>query len=166
MYLATSNHATTANRAMRPLRALLVIVAALAVLPIAGCSGASANAPAMTQPANSPARAVSSNPQVAQTLDHSCFDCHSDQDSAPWNARLAPSYLFGAGDARKALNFSDWQGYDALQKRAKKAAIAKVMENDSMPPWDYGFLHPSAKLTEQQRSELLQWASREPAAKP
>lgn len=164
MYFETSEHANPAGYVTKALRALGVTLVAFAVAFVAGCSGANANTPGMPASANATANAVSSNPEVEQTLSNSCFDCHSDLDNAPWNARLAPSYLFGAGDARKALDFSDWASYDLSRKIAEKKAITKAIEGDSMPPWDYEFLHPSARLSDQQRQELLQWAERQPAA--
>ncbi len=157
-------HPPTSNRrAVRRLRAFCVTVALLAVTSVAGCSGAHANTPAVPASAAGPATAVSSDPRVEQALENSCFDCHSDQAPVSWNAKLAPSYLFGTVDARKSLNFSDWHRYDATRRNAEKAAIAKVIKDGSMAPWDYNFLHPSARLTGEQRQELLQWAARKPA---
>jgi hypothetical protein len=72
--------------------------------------------------------------------------------------------LFGAGDARHALNFSRWNSYSAKKKEAELAKITKVIKGDEMPPWDYDLLHPGAELTAEQRQQLLQWASREQSA--
>jgi hypothetical protein len=167
MQRATSNHVIAASRAPSRLRTFFATVTALAILPIAGCSGANANAPAVLASAEASATAMSSNPQVEQTLENSCFDCHSNHAPGPWNAKLAPSYLFGTANARKSLDFSDWQSYDASRKSTEMAAITRVIENGSMPPWDYDFFHPSARLNGEQRQDLLQWAARQPApAKP
>ncbi|MGH7987515.1 MAG: heme-binding domain-containing protein [Candidatus Binataceae bacterium] len=145
-------------------RMIFIAVVAMMTMPITGCSRATSTTSAMK--ANGTSTVVSSNPEVERTLKTSCFDCHSDQHSTPWNAKLAPSYLFGANNARKALDFSDWGGYSANRRSADKAAIAKVVKDDSMPPGDYDFLHPSARLTAEQRSELLQWAKEPASTKP
>lgn len=129
-----------------------------AAVAISGCSSSNTNPPVMTASANSSA-AVTSNPQVQQVLSTSCYDCHSEQGTPPWNAKLAPSYLFGAGDARKALDFSEWQSYDASKKQKEMKAIAKEVGGGSMPPMDYDFLHPSAEPDEAQRQLVMQWAS-------
>ena len=94
----------------------------------------------------------------------SCFDCHSDQKPPAWNARLAPSYLFGVDKARRALNFSEWPAYAVRQRRAELEAIAKVVEDGSMPPGDYDFVHPAANLSAEQKRALVEWASAQPAA--
>lgn len=144
--------------------AFFIAVAAVAIMSIAGCSGAKSNTSVMNQSGAS--TVVSSNPEVEQTLKTSCFDCHSAQHPGPWNAKLAPSYLFGARSALNALDFSDWDSYSASRRNADKTAIAKVIKGHSMPPGDYDFLHPAAKLTAEQRRELLQWAEEPAPAKP
>jgi cytochrome c553 len=101
---------------------------------------------------------VTADPQIRNLLVTSCFDCHSDQAPAAWNARLAPSYLFGADKARRVLNFSEWQSYGA-RKRMELEAIAKVVSDGSMPPGDYDFVHPAAKLSTEQKKALLEWVS-------
>ncbi len=99
------------------------------------------------------------NPQIRELLVNSCFDCHSNERPAAWNARLAPSYLFGLDKARQVLNFSEWSAYPAQRRRAELETIAKVVADRSMPPGDYDFVHPRATLTAEQRQLLLGWAS-------
>lgn len=161
MFSANLKHGTAAGGAGLSWHALAIITVALMLLPLAGCSGASVNAPAATTAAASTS-AVSSNPAVEQTLETSCFDCHSDRGAVSWNARLAPSYLFGAGDARRSLNFSEWSSYSAKHRKAEMAAITRVIKDDAMPPWDYDLLHPAAKPSAGQRQQLLQWAEAAP----
>lgn len=91
------------------------------------------------------------------------FDCHSDGGIGPWNAKLAPSYLFGTHKAQEVLNFSNWPALDTKQRSAIAAEITSVVANGSMPPGDYGFLHPSAKLNDEQKSIVLQWARKQTA---
>jgi len=105
MHPAVLSHTTAAFRSNRQVSACLLAVSALLLL--AGCSGTATNPPAPVETANTSAATVSSNPQIDWVLEYSCFDCHSDHNSAPWNARLAPSYSFAASKAREALYFSD-----------------------------------------------------------
>lgn len=129
-----------------------------AAIGISGCSSSNTNPPMMVAGASA-SGPVSSDSQVQRVLDNSCYDCHSEQAAPPWNARLAPSYLFGAGDARKALDFSQWNSYDAQRKREEMKAIAKAVKDGSMPPGDYEFLHPAAEPNAQERQIVVQWAS-------
>jgi hypothetical protein len=73
----------------------------------AGCSDTSSLPPVATPPASTDTLAA--DPQVHEILAHSCFDCHFDSANGPWNAKLAPSYLFGAHKAQEVLNFSNWR---------------------------------------------------------
>jgi hypothetical protein len=160
MRLATLNRANAGSLGSNRLLGFLIALTA-ALLAIAGCSGTStnnANTPVVS--ANGSASAlVSSNPAVERALETSCFECHSDQKSGPWSSKLAPSYLFGLNGARESLNFAEWPSYSVDRRKAEMAAITKAIEDGSMPPWDYEVLHPSARLTNEQRRQLLQWAA-------
>lgn len=106
---------------------------------------------------------LTADPQVYEALANSCFDCHSDRGGGPWNAKLAPSYLFGAHKAREVLNFSSWSTLDVKQRSALASAIAAVVDSGSMPPGDYDFFHPSAKLSGEQKKLVLEWTSQQVA---
>jgi cytochrome c553 len=125
---------------------------------IAGCSSGTS---ALPESVSAPTEGPATDPQVNQALANSCFDCHSNQGAGPWNAKIAPSYLFGADKARGVLNFSDWATLDVKQRRATAAAIASAVDSGSMPPGDYDFLHPSAKLSAEQKQLVLQWTSQQ-----
>ena len=135
---------------------LLLVVGALAA---AGCSAT--NAASLSPSADD---VVVSDARVGGALATSCYECHSNRGGAPWHAKLAPSYWF-AGSARKALNFSNWQQYNAQQRSDELAAIAKAVNDGDMPPWDYKLFHPSIGLSAENRAAVVKWAS-QPAAEP
>jgi Haem-binding domain len=148
-------------------RAILAGAAALAlgaatVAP--GCSSQSAQSAAPAAQAG-PANAVTSDPAVKTVLVDSCYDCHSERGDAPWNARLAPSYWF-AGSAREKLDFSQWHTYSPQRRKRELTAIAKVVKDREMPPWDYKLFHPSASLDAAQSQTVDQWADKLAAALP
>ncbi|MGO9454799.1 MAG: heme-binding domain-containing protein [Candidatus Binataceae bacterium] len=124
-----------------------------AFILIAGCSSGGNNA-ATNEPA--PADSLAADPDVREILANSCFDCHSDAGSGSWMAAFAPSYLFGASKGRQVINFSTWSTLNAAQRSAAASAIAAVVDSGSMPPGDYDFFHPSARLTDHQKQLLLQ----------
>jgi hypothetical protein len=130
-----------------------------AAMLLGGCSSGS-NSAAMGQ-GSAPTDSFAADPQVYEILSNSCFDCHSDQGSGSWNARFAPSYLFGANKGRAVLSFSSWSTLDVKQRSAMASAIAAVVDNGSMPPGDYDFFHPSARLSDKQKKLVLQWASQQ-----
>jgi heme-binding protein len=130
--------------------------AIVTLILIAACSSRSTHytAPDVLAPSG-----LTADAQVRELLVNSCFDCHSSQKPAAWKARLAPSYLFGLDKARHVLNFSEWPTYAAQRKRTALDAIAEVVVNGSMPPGDYDFVRPGARLSAEQKQLLLGWAS-------
>jgi cytochrome c553 len=126
-----------------------------------GCSSSSNSAP--IESVSAPTNSLAADPQVNATFAKSCSDCHSDQGSGPWNAKIAPSYLFGANKARAVLNFSNWSTLDVKQRNSMASAIAAAVDSGSMPPGDYDFFHPSAKLSDEQKKLVLQWTSQQMA---
>jgi hypothetical protein len=132
-----------------------------AIWLIAGCSNTSSLPPVAG--GLSATDTLTSDSQVHEILANSCFDCHSDGATGPWNAKLAPSYLFGEHKAQEELNFSNWPALDSKQRSLIAAEITSVVADGSMPPGDYGFLHPSAKLNDEQKSLVLQWAKKQTA---
>jgi hypothetical protein len=95
---------------------------------------------------------------VNAILVRSCYNCHSIAASAPWYAAISPTYL-AANSARKALNFSDWQTYDAEKKAVELKRIVKSVSAGSMPPGDYSALDHSARLGDDEKRMLLNWAA-------
>jgi uncharacterized membrane protein len=123
---------------------------ALAVL-IAGCSSSQ-------ETASSSTNAVSNDAQVGAILQSACYECHSTAGTAPWYAKVSPTYL-ASNSARAALNFSDWQTYDADKRAAALKSIEQAVSAGSMPPGDYTALDHSARLGDEQKQALLNWAS-------
>jgi Haem-binding domain len=145
------------------LRRLIAGVVAITLALAAGCSSNSrsigdAPLPASVTASNSQA-SFSSNPQVTQILTSSCFDCHSEEGTAAWYVKFSPSYWF-SGSARKNLNFTEWNDYDARRRTKAIEAIGRVVNRGEMPPWDYTVFHPAAELSNQQKDLVSQWAAR------
>jgi hypothetical protein len=122
-------------------------------LLVVGCSSSKT-----TSNPEGAANAVSNNQQVNAILESSCYECHSTGGTAPWYAAVSPTYL-AANSARSALNFSDWQTYDAQKRADQLKSIAQSVSGGSMPPGDYTALDHSARLSEEQKQILLTWAS-------
>lgn len=87
--------------------------------------------------------------QIAQ---ESCYDCHSNLTEWRWYSNVAPvSWLLAhdVEDGRGALDFSEWdRGQPAVGE-----VVAQV-DGGEMPPLQYRLAHPSAALSESERSQL------------
>lgn len=103
-------------------------------------------------------------PQISAMLHSACYDCHSYETHWPWYGYVAPVSWWLAGhvrDARASLNFSEWP-HDNPKKAAKKwNYIADSVREGDMPLPSYLKIHKEARLTEEQKNELADWAEKE-----
>ncbi|WP_373496372.1 heme-binding domain-containing protein [Aquiflexum sp.] len=99
--------------------------------------------------------------EVAGILKTSCYNCHSNETIYPWYSYMAPSSWLVAKDVREAreeLNFSTWQENDMIKKLTLLDDISTEVGEGNMPMGIYTLMHPSAKLTDEQRDLIVAWA--------
>jgi Haem-binding domain len=99
-------------------------------------------------------------PEVATLLRAACYDCHSHETKWPLYSRIAPvSWLVvsDVNEGRKHLDFSDWPT-DPAAAAKKLDRINEVLDYREMPPKKYTLLHRKARLTEDQRKQLMDWS--------
>jgi heme-binding protein len=97
---------------------------------------------------------------VALLLKTSCYSCHSNETEYPWYSYVAPSSWLIARDVRVGrdeLNFSQWQEYDQRKMIGKLDDIATEVGEGHMPMPIYTLMHPSAKLSDEQRKLIVAW---------
>ncbi len=91
---------------------------------------------------------------AAQTRDlavRACFDCHSNETVWPWYSNIAPVSWAVQRDVdggRDKLNFSEWH----LEHEGDEAA--ETVRDRSMPPRQYLFMHPEARLSDTELDAL------------
>jgi hypothetical protein len=93
-------------------------------------------------------------PQAAALARRACYSCHSNETEWPLYARIAPASWLVRWDVeqgRAKLNFSEWGGGGGDAHDA-----ADQLEAQSMPPSRYLFMHPSARLDANERSQLIE----------
>ena len=98
---------------------------------------------------------------ISSMLRSACYDCHSNETIYPWYASIAPVkwivYDHTEG-GREDLNFSEW---NALSKSDRVEALDDIIEevtDGKMPLRFYPLTHKDAKLDEEDRQELSDWA--------
>ena len=92
------------------------------------------------------------DPQTEALVRGACFDCHSNETAWLWYTNIAPVSWLVANDVaegRENLNFSEWQTH----WRDTDELVEVVLEGE-MPPGIYQIMHPSARLTAEQRQAL------------
>ena len=103
---------------------------------------------------------VSVSPEAASILDRACRDCHSNETRWPWYSHVAPVSWWLAdhvGEGREHLNLSDWAKYDARREDRKLDEICEQVTKKQMPIRGYPFMHPQARLTDQDVRTLCAW---------
>ena len=100
------------------------------------------------------------SPDVALLLKTSCYSCHSNETEYPWYSHVAPSSWLVKRDVevgRDELNFSTWTGYDQQKMLSKLDDISSEVGEGRMPMSIYTLIHRSAKLTDEQRQQIVTW---------
>jgi len=103
---------------------------------------------------------------VHAILKRSCYDCHSNTTVNPWYSKIQPSAWFlksHIDDARRHLNFSVWNTYDTKKKRHKLEEVVEQLEAKNMPLPSYLWIHWDAKVSDEERKILIDWATAERA---
>lgn len=93
------------------------------------------------------------NEQAASLARSACYDCHSNETDWPVYSYVAPmSWLVRSDveDGRDELNFSDWD-----RDRDEADDAIDVLLDRSMPPTQYTWLHPSARLSQDETRVLV-----------
>jgi hypothetical protein len=123
------------------------------------------------RPAKNIAAGVSANditakysvPQDVQAVfKTSCYDCHSNNTNYPWYNNIQPVAWWLADhvkEGKKELNFSEFATYRIGRQYRKLEEINKEIEEGEMPLESYTIIHGNAKLSEQQKSTVINWVN-------
>lgn len=97
---------------------------------------------------------------ISSILKNSCYDCHSNQTSYPWYSKVAPASWLLAKDIREGreeLNFSEWGSYSKRRQIRNLRKIKEEVTSDAMPLKKYLLIHRHAKLSQEQKTALINW---------
>ncbi|PHQ61676.1 MAG: cytochrome C [Maribacter sp.] len=100
---------------------------------------------------------------VKLILEQSCYDCHSDNTQYPWYNNIAPVSYWLANHVKNGkghLNFSQWESYSLRKKDHKLEEVIEMMEEGEMPLKEYSWTHEKARLTQEERDAIIEWAQR------
>ena len=82
-----------------------------------------------------------------------CYDCHSNETEWPVYSWVAPMSWLVRNDVeggRDELNLSDWEEFGDEAHDA-----AEAIEDGSMPPQQYRWMHPDARLSDEEEARLI-----------
>ena len=139
-----------------------VVVLALAFV------GAQFYRPDRTNPAVDERKTLRANtqmtPEVAAIFERSCKDCHSSETTWPWYSHVSPVSWFLKNhieEGRRELSFSEWATYPKRKRERKLHEICEQVESGQMPLSSYLPLHPSARLSDDDKRVICEWTKLE-----
>jgi len=101
-------------------------------------------------------------PDVKNILQSSCYDCHSNNSVYPIYASIQPIAWWlqhHIDEGKEELNFSEFAGYSPRRRFHKLEEIKEQIVEKEMPLYSYTIVHTQAKLSEQQKSILINWVN-------
>jgi hypothetical protein len=99
---------------------------------------------------------------VMQVFRRSCYDCHGDSTVYPWYAEIQPlgwwlnSHI---EDGKRRLDFDRFALYRPMRQYGKFKDIVEQLQQDEMPLGSYLFIHRYARLTPDEKEEVIHWSS-------
>lgn len=97
---------------------------------------------------------------IQDVLQNSCYDCHSNNTKYPAYSYIQPARSLmekHIKEGKEELNFNEWTTYSTRKQRNKLNGIIEQIEDDKMPLDSYTLLHKNAKLSGEQKAEVLKW---------
>jgi hypothetical protein len=99
---------------------------------------------------------------VETSLKKACYDCHSNNTRYPWYAEVQPVAWYldhHVQEGKGELNFDAFLTYPYKKQDHKLEELIETQQEGSMPLTSYTLIHRDAKLTQQQRQEIIDWAT-------
>jgi hypothetical protein len=94
------------------------------------------------------------SPQTRALAKRACFDCHSNETVWPWYSYVAPVSFLVYNDTmegRRRMNFSEWdRGF-----QPDLGEILEQLQEGEMPPAIYLPMHPTARLSAEEKQQLI-----------
>ena len=95
-------------------------------------------------------------------LAKACLDCHSNNTRYPWYCNFQPFDWWITGhikDGKKELNFDEFANRSLRYQYNKMKETVEQVKKNEMPLNSYLWIHKDAKLTTDEKSKLINWAT-------
>lgn len=99
--------------------------------------------------------------QIENTLQRSCYNCHSTEGKIPWYGMVWPTSQLLQNDVRRArarLDFSNWDNLSPEMARIRLLNACRTMREAKMPLWYYRPLHPGTAPKPEEVEAFCAWA--------
>lgn len=98
---------------------------------------------------------------VKSILDKACLDCHSNNSRYLWYFKIQPVdwwLTHHIHEGKSELNFDEFTNKPIRYQYNKLEEAEKQVKEGEMPLNSYTWIHKDAMLTEQEKSEFINWA--------
>jgi len=100
------------------------------------------------------------SPEVANALQKSCYDCHSNQTKYPWYSMIQPLGWWlqhHVDEGKEHLNFHAFTAYKPKKQDHKLEEIEEAVRDGWMPLDSYEWIHRDAILNDNEKQAILTW---------
>ncbi|HEY6506141.1 MAG TPA: heme-binding domain-containing protein [Chitinophagaceae bacterium] len=98
---------------------------------------------------------------VESILKKACNDCHSNNTKYPWYSNIQPVDWWmdkHVKEGKKHLNLDDYTNRNLRYQYHKMEETIEMVKEGEMPLDSYTWMHKDAKLTEEEKNKLIDWA--------
>ena len=99
--------------------------------------------------------------KILDVFKNSCYDCHSNDTRYPWYINIQPMGWIMADHIKTGkanLNFSEFGSYSKRKQANKLRSLTETINDGSMPISSYTIMHTDAKLSEENKKLITDWA--------
>jgi hypothetical protein len=99
---------------------------------------------------------------VATVLEKACYDCHSNNTIYPWYTNIQPVGLWmqnHVNEGKGELNLDEFLTYSPKKAHHKLEEVMEMVKEGEMPLESYTWIHKNAKLSQEEKVALTDWAS-------
>ncbi len=98
---------------------------------------------------------------VKTILAKACNDCHSNNSNYPWYANLQPIHWWmekHIKEGKKNINYDEYTNRPLRYQYHKMEETIEMIKEGEMPLNSYTWTHKDAKLTNEEKIKLTDWA--------
>jgi len=99
---------------------------------------------------------------VNSILEKACYDCHTNNSRYPWYFNIQPVGFWMDNhikEGKRGLNFSEYTNRSLRFQFHKMEDLVEQIKEGEMPIDSYTWTHKDAKLSEQEKTKLIDWAN-------
>ncbi len=99
---------------------------------------------------------------VRTILNKACNDCHSNNTRYPWYNNIQPVAWWlndHVQEGKHELNFNEFGTYPIRRQYHKLEDVTDEVKEGDMPLGSYTLIHTGARLTDEEKATLTNWAN-------